>query len=157
MFAERIMIKNPVTALQSEQVGDVLRRMREAKLRMLPVLDDDGVVVGIFSTFSILGEIVPSYIVSGDLNSVSYAPDLGVLRRHYDALKDSELSDMIDKESLMIKPEESLLSVATALIGFRKHEYALVVDEQKHLLGIISAGDILEAMHGLLSGEVTDA
>jgi len=157
MFAERIMIKKTVTALQSEQVGDVLRRMREAKLRMLPVLDNDGVIVGIFSTFSILGEIVPSYIVSGDLDSVSYVPDMGVLRRHYDELKGRKLIDLIDREWLMVKPKESLLSVATSLLGFKKHEYALVVDEQKHLLGIISAGDILEAMHGLLSGEVTDA
>jgi len=157
MFAERIMIKNPVTARQGERMKDVLFRMREAKLRMLPVLDDDGVVVGIVSTFSMLGAIVPDYIVSGDLNQISYAPDMGVLRRHYDELQSKKLIEMIDKEPLMLNPEESLLSVAASLIGFRKHEYALVVDEQKHLLGIISAGDILDAMDGLLSGEVTDA
>jgi len=40
-----------------------------------------------------------------------------------------------------------LLSVAAAMISFSKHEYAMVVDDNKHLLGIVSAGDILDRLH----------
>ena len=82
MHADKIMVKNPKTALADEAVGTVLNRMREQKLRMLPVLSDGGRVVGVISTHSVMQHVVPEYIVSGDLGSVSYAPDIGLLLKH---------------------------------------------------------------------------
>ena len=157
MLAEQVMISDPCTAHIGESVGEVLVRMRAARLRMLPVIDQSEVVVGVVSTFSILEHIVPNYIVSGDLNQISYAPDMGILRRHYDAYAYKNISEVMDATPLLVNRDESLLSVAAAMISFGKHEYALVVDHQKKLLGIISAGDILDQLQLLKLDDGNDA
>ena len=157
MLAEQVMISDPHTAHIDELIEKVIVRMRNARLRMLPVTDHSGVVLGVISTFSILEHIVPNYLVSGDLNQISFAPDTGILRRQYDTYTDKQISEVMDPNPLLVSNDESLLSVAAAMISFGKHEYALVVDKQKKLLGIISAGDILDQLQTLKQDDRNDA
>jgi len=157
MLAENIMVTELTTAHVDDHVSDVLERMREAKLRMLPVLDEEGVVVGVISTFSIMEHLVPNYIVSGDLNQIPYAPDMGILRRHYFEVIEKDLLSVMETKPLLVNRDESLLSTAAALTAFGKHEYALVVDEGKHLIGVISAGDILDRLGSMVEGLENDA
>ncbi|MDQ6970367.1 MAG: CBS domain-containing protein [Mariprofundus sp.] len=146
MIAENIMVTNIVTARVDEAVDHALARMRDARLRMIPVVGDDAEIVGVISTFSVLEKVVPSYIVTGDLNHIPYAPDIGILRRHYDEISTLSIAAIMDKNPLTVQRDESLLSVAAAMVSYTKHEYAMVVDDQKRLLGIISAGDVLDRM-----------
>jgi len=148
MLASRIMVRNPVTTRPNARVGDALKIMREGCFRVLPVVDGDGKVLGMFSTFSIIEHIVPEYIVSGDLVSVAYAPDIGVLRSKYPAVMDMRVEEAMT-EPLLIAEDESLLSIAASLVNFGRHEYALVVDKDQHLLGIVSAGDMLDRLREL--------
>jgi len=146
MLVKSVMVTKAVTAHQDESVGVVLDRMRESGLRMIPVINDDRNVVGVISTYTVLEKVVPSYIVSGDLHQISSAPDMGILRRHYDQIAGIKASEIMDSKPLTVQQEESLLSVAAAMITFTKHEYAVVIDAQHHLLGIVSAGDILDRL-----------
>lgn len=156
MFAEKIMVTHVITAQEHELVGDVHTKMTHEKLRMLPVVDDQGVVKGLLSTFSIMENIIPDYLISGDLNQISYAPDLGILCKRYEEIIRSPISNLVDTSPLLVAKDESLLSVAAAIASHGKHEYALVVDEHKKLLGVISAGDILNRLKQKTS-EVNDA
>ncbi|MDQ6953911.1 MAG: CBS domain-containing protein [Mariprofundaceae bacterium] len=157
MLAENIMLTNFVAAHVDECVSDVVDRMRAEKLRMLPVLTDEGVVVGVISTFSLLEYIVPDYIASGDLNAIAYAPDMGVLRKHYHQAAKGKVSAIMDKNPLLVGHDESLLSTSAALVTFNKHEYALVVDDKHRLTGIISAGDILDRLRNMVESIENDA
>jgi len=145
MIAANIMVRNPVTACVGEPVGDVLQRMRSNKMRMLPVIDQDAHIQGVISTFSVMEHIVPDYIVSGDLENVPYVPELGILDRQYQQIAEKTVADVMDHKPLVVSPNESLLSVAAAMINFGKHEYALVAETGK-LLGVISAGDVLDCL-----------
>jgi len=156
MFAERIMVTDVITAQEHELVGDVHAKMTREKLRMLPVLDKQGLVKGLLSTFSIMENIIPDYLISGDLNQISYAPDLGILCKRYEEVIKSPICNMVDTSPLLVAKDESLLSVAAAIASHGKHEYALVVDDNKKLLGVISAGDILNRLKQKTS-EVNDA
>ncbi|MDX8410585.1 MAG: CBS domain-containing protein [Mariprofundaceae bacterium] len=156
MLAKRMMVKEPATARPDACVGEALKIMRQGRFRMLPVVDGDGRVLGVFSTFSIIEHIVPEYIVSGDLDSVSYAPDIGILRSKYPEVMAMRVEQAMTAP-LLIAENESLLSIAASLVNFGRHEYALVVDKTQHLLGIISAGDILDRLRQLgLDGKDTD-
>ena len=141
MIASNIMVRNPVTANVSEPVGDVLHKMR-----MLPVIDEAGCVQGVLSTFAVMEHIVPDYIVSGDLESVPYVPELGLLSRAYLQVAGKTVGEVMDVKPLLVSPTEELLSVAAAMISYGKHEYALVADRDRHLLGVISAGDVLDCL-----------
>lgn len=96
MLAEQVMILDPHTAHIDELIEKVIVRMRSARLRMLPVTDHSRVVLGVISTFSILEHIIPNYLVSGDLNQISFAPDAGILRRQYNTCTDKQVSEVMD-------------------------------------------------------------
>jgi len=153
MHAHKIMITHPKSAHIDEKVGDVLVRMRSQHSRMLPVLSDGDCVEGVVSTYSVMSHVVPDYIVSGDLDSVPYAPDLGLLRKHYEELSVKTVREVMEKP-LTVHADDSLLSVSAALCSFGKHEYALVVDDNNCLLGVISAGDILDRLRKHVLGEI---
>jgi CBS domain-containing protein len=146
MQAQQIMTRNFVAATETETVGMALEKMKERRLHMLPVLKEDGTVLGVVTMFSILARVVPNYILTGDLESVPYAPDIGLMRRRYDQLVGEPITAATDTEPLLVKPDESLLSVAAALLPQGRHEHALVTDARKALLGVISAGDILAGL-----------
>lgn len=156
MLAENIMVTNLMTVHQDELVSDVFAKMRAAKLRMLPVLDDEHNIVGVISTFCILEHVVPEYLVSGHLSQISYAPDSGLLRNHYDEISNQPISTVMQKKPLIVHNTESVLSVAAALSSYGRHEYAMVIDKDNHFLGVISAGDILTNLTEVTS-EVNDA
>ena len=157
MLAKNVMVTELTTAHVDERVCDVLARMRAAKLRMLPVLMDGGMVAGVVSTFSIMEHLIPGYIVCGDLESIPYAPDMGILSQHYREVADKDLPAVMETEPLLVREDESLISVAASLTAFGKHEYALVVDGDKRLIGIISAGDILDRLSDMVEGEANNA
>ncbi|MDQ7003466.1 MAG: CBS domain-containing protein [Ghiorsea sp.] len=156
MRAENFMVTNIVTAHEDELVGDVHDKMNREKLRMLPVVDSSGVVKGLLSTFSIMKTIIPDYLISGDLEQISYAPDLGILCRKYEEILNFPIRGMVDTSPLFVHQEDSLLSVSAAIASHGKHEYALVVDNNKKLLGVISAGDILNRLK-VKANELNDA
>ncbi len=146
MLAENIMTTDLIVAKEDERVSTVFERMRKAKLRMLPVLDSNDRIAGVLSTFCVLQSIVPGYLISGDLSDISYAPDLGLLLRHYEEIDTQSISNVMNTTPLVVAHNESLLSVAASVCAYGRHEYAMVVDDEKRLLGVISAGDILDAL-----------
>ncbi len=156
MLAEKIMVTNLVTATQDELISDVITRMHKAKLRMLPVLDNNKHIVGVVSTFCVLSHIVPDYLISGDLTEISFAPDMGILRREYIKNSNQKVSEIMNDKPLTVGHTDSIISVAAHLSSHGRHEYALVVDENNCLMGVISAGDILDTLEEHAS-EVSDA
>jgi len=57
VFAKLIMVRPVVTRLDM-RVSEALETMRKGKFRMLPVVDREGRVCGIFSTFSVRRSIL---------------------------------------------------------------------------------------------------
>ncbi|OIO68471.1 MAG: hypothetical protein AUJ58_08565 [Zetaproteobacteria bacterium CG1_02_55_237] len=148
MLVSSIMQK-PVVIQADANVKYALDKMRESGRRMLPVVDADGRVVGLFSTLSVIGHLVPDYIVSGDLDDIPYAPDFGLLRKHFDAVKDLPVSQLMVEPPFFIKPEESLLSAAAALVTHAMFDCVLVNDSDHRLVGIITSSDVLEQLRSM--------
>lgn len=145
MRARDIMKSEVVSARSSERLTDLMQRIRETHVRMLPVVNNEGVVAGAVSTFSIMEHMLPSYVTSGDLGNLSFAPDMDLLRKRYKACHASLVSDLMN-DALLVEAEDSVLAVAAALIDYGQHECAIVVNNQRQLLGLISAEDVLNSL-----------
>jgi len=141
-------MQKPVVIHADAHVKYALDKMRDTGHRFLPVVDAEGRAVGLFSSLSILGHLVPDYIVSGDLDDIPYAPDFGLLRRHYDAVKHVPVSQLMVEKPFVIKPEESLLSAAAALVTHPVSDVVLVADSNGKLVGIITSSDVLGKLRG---------
>jgi len=146
MHAKNIMTTGVVTCHPEQTVADIADVLNKKTFRMIPVIDSEHKILGAVNTLSVLASLVPSYIVTGDLKSIPYAPDIGLLRKHYKKLLQRKVSEVMDEKPTVVHADESLLSVTAALITYDRFEYALVVDADERLVGIISSSDILRRL-----------
>jgi len=140
-----------------QTVLEVLNILREKSFRVLPVIDKDHKILGAVNMLSVLSRLVPEYIINGDLKSISYAPDMGVLHKHYAEMIDHKVSDIMDRNPTIVHENESLLSITAALITYDRFDYALIADDENVLLGIIAASDILRCLSKCDSEGLVDA
>jgi len=146
MHARDIMTTDVVVCHPEQTVADIAAVLNEKSFRMIPVVDAERKILGAVNSLSVLASLVPSYIVTGDLKSIPYAPDIGLLRKHYENLLQSKVRDVMDDNPTIVSEDESLLSVTAALITYDRFEYALVADDDERLVGIISSSDILRRL-----------
>jgi len=157
MFAKLIMSEPVVTCRPEQSISEVLDILSDSHHRMLPVIDGDNKILGVVRAICLVEKIVPTYIGSGDLTSVAYAPDLGLLKKNYLAIVDKTVGDVMLEKPVIVRPDESLLSVSASLLAQQRFEYALVADEEMHLLGVISSNDVLRKLQEFKSDEQFDA
>jgi len=141
--ASRVMTKDVVVCHPDQTVLEVMGILRDKSFHVLPVVDGDNKILGAVNMLGMLSKLVPEYIVNGDLKSISYAPDMGVLRKHYQDIIDHKVVDIMDRKPTIVDENESLLSVTAALITFDRFEYALVANKANILQGIIAASDVV--------------
>ena len=115
--AENGMIYDPVTIKRGKTVGDALAMMAEYHIGGIPVVDDDGKLVGI--------------VTNRDLR----------FQRNYNTLID----DVMTSENLIVTHQQTDLDSASQILLQYKIEKLPVVDEEYHLIGLITYKDITKA------------
>ncbi|MDQ6981636.1 MAG: CBS domain-containing protein [Mariprofundus sp.] len=146
MHAKNIMTTDVVVCHPEQTVADIAAVLNDKSFRLIPVVDAEHKIMGAVNTLSVLASLVPSYIVTGDLKSIPYAPDIGLLRKHYKKLLQRKVSEVMETKPTIVHADESLLSVTATLITYDRFEYALVADADERLAGIISSSDILKRL-----------
>jgi len=146
MHARNIMTTDVVVCHPEQTVAEIAATLNEQSFRMLPVVDADHRILGAVHTLSVLSSLVPGYIVEGYLKSIPYAPDIGLLRKHYKELMQRQVTDVMDSNPTIVHADESVLSVTAALITYDRFEYAMVADDDERLVGVISSSDILRRL-----------
>ncbi|MBW3660605.1 MAG: CBS domain-containing protein [Gemmatimonadetes bacterium] len=68
------MTEHPVTVRQDDEAADVVRRMRESRIRRVPVVDDAGALVGIVAQADLATRLEDDALLAGYLREVSAAP-----------------------------------------------------------------------------------
>ncbi|MGL4733271.1 MAG: IMP dehydrogenase [Fusobacteriaceae bacterium] len=108
------MIKNPVTLKKDSRLGDAEDIMRRYKISGLPVVEENGKLIGI--------------ITNRDLK---YRKNL-----------DESVSDIMTKEKLVTAPVGTTLEEAKDILLFNRIEKLPIVDEEGYLKGLITIKDI---------------
>lgn len=121
-------------------VGATVRLLENSGLSALPVVDDEGRVVGIISEQDIIRAILPEYV--GMLPSSSFLPGLNQLARRFEEIKDLPVDRFMSKEVVTCHPDDADLHAADVLLrrGWRQIP---VVDEKGRLVGAVRRIDIL--------------
>ena len=115
--AENGMISNPVTIRQGATVADALSLMAEYKIGGIPVVDDDGYLMGI--------------VTNRDLR---FQRDLSKL-----------IDEVMTKENLVTTSRTTNLEEAAEILQQYKIEKLPVVDENYKLIGLLTSKDITQA------------
>ncbi len=115
--AENGMISNPVTILKGATVGDALNLMAEFKIGGIPVVDQDGVLVGI--------------VTNRDLR--------------FQRNLTTEVDEIMTKNNLITTSRTTDLEAAADILQQYKIEKLPVVDSDNKLIGLLTYKDITKA------------
>ena len=114
-----VMTKNPVTARVGETVMDAVIRMDRLGIGALPVVDEKGNLVGIFTERDLLRRVVAKGL---DPSRV-------------------RIEEVMTPNPVTVRPEDSV-EEARRLMARIKARHLPVVDERGRLVGIVSIKDI---------------
>ena len=115
--AENAMISDPVTTHKDATVGDALKIMAEYKIGGIPVVDQEGLLVGI--------------VTNRDLR---FQKDMN-----------TKIDDVMTKEGIITTSRTTDLEAASEILQQHKIEKLPVVDQDNRLVGLLTYKDITKA------------
>ncbi|MDY7021415.1 MAG: CBS domain-containing protein [Cyanobacteriota bacterium] len=143
-----IMTSNPIVARPNMPLKEAIKILADYKITGLPVVNDEGKLVGILSETDILwqesGVTPPAYITFLDSvivlkNPARYDKEL------HKALGETVEEVMTKSPIITITPDQSLSEAARLLHEKRIHQLP-VLDESEKVIGMVSCGDIIRTM-----------
>lgn len=124
-----LMTSDVWTTRPEALVLDVAQSLRDNKFGCIPVVDDQDRVVGI----------------------VTEADFVSLVVRVLPHFKNRRVQDVMSRDLLTLGQRQSL-SLAGELMSMRHVRHIPVVDDDEHLVGLVTHRDLLSAQHSALSG-----
>ena len=153
MFLARdIMTVSTISVSKNNNVKMALDLLAEHNISGLPVVDDEGKVVGIISGSDILRyshqkKVVPKASSSFWVSPYTESDDIAVIRSGFEVLHRTVIEQVMTKKVFSVKEDAAISDVAKLMIS-KTINRVPVVDDVGKLLGIISRADLVKFMAG---------
>ena len=125
-----VMVSPVVTTTEDAAIADALRVMAARGIKRVPVVDRSGRVVGIVSRVDVLRALAQPL--------ASEAPERVLVPGHHTRVKDIMVAEVPTVQSA------TPLNTVVDLLVNAAQRRIVVVDAQRHVLGIITDGDLLK-------------
>lgn len=148
MKVKDIMRAPVITIGDTATLREAVALLSSARVGGLPVLNDNGELVGIVTEYDIIKAIMPTYedVISAEVGLLS--PDVMEDRAYQ--VRDMPIISVMTKNPIAVEESDSILKAASAMI-MRRFRWLPVVKDRKPI-GIVSRIDILQA---LMRGKAT--
>lgn len=134
-----IMVHDVVTLRLEQTLHDGHELMRDHQIRHVPVLDDQGLLVGLLNQKAVLRE------------ALRIADEYGTHRlSHY--LKQVPLADVINRDFPQLSADTPLVEAGELLLA--RKQGALPILDNGHLVGIVSSVDFVRLAVSLLEPSI---
>ncbi|NJR51418.1 MAG: CBS domain-containing protein [Leptolyngbyaceae cyanobacterium CSU_1_3] len=143
-----VMTRDPVTARSETPLKEVIQTLAERRISGLPVVDDDGKLVGIISETDLMwqesGVTPPAYIMI--LDSVIYLENPTRYEKDLHKALGQTVGEVMNHDPVVTIALDKPLSEAAKLMHDRKVHRLPVLDRGGQVVGILTRGDIIRAM-----------
>lgn len=138
--AEDVMTRDFPSVRPTATVGEALDAFtREMKVQ-LPVVDDDGKLLGILDAAAVIAKYIPEYIMMMDnLNFLTSFEPFDNLFKHE---RKSLVEEFTRKPKCVVSLDAPLIQF-TVTLAAEKARNVLVIDDQKRLMGVITIQEII--------------
>lgn len=140
MLVRDIMQANVRTTTSETSVRDVAIQMCFNKISGMPVIDDQGHILGIISEKDVLHAMYPSV----DSFMQEARVDFEALEAEYEDVVSQRVDDLMTRKVHTVAPDQPVLKAAS--IMFLNRIRRIPVAEDGRLVGIISMGDVHKAI-----------
>ena len=142
-----LMTPDPVTVKPLDLVETVLKYLEENHVSGLPVVNDQGNVIGVISEADLLFKErpiqLPLYL--NFLGTTVYLEPPGQFQKQLKKSLGILVQDVMTPHPITVTPDTPITKAAGLMIGKRVNRLP-VVDDQKQLVGIITREDLLTAL-----------
>ena len=142
-----IMTTDPITVSPKTSLQEAIQILAEQKISGLPVVDDDGQLVGIISetdlTWQATGVEAPPYVMF--LDSVIYLQNPAKHNQEVHKALGQNVGDAMSERPTTIKGDR-LVREAARIMHEKKVRRLPVVNDRSQLIGIITQGDVIRMM-----------
>jgi CBS domain-containing protein len=154
MQVKEIMTKDVVAARPDTPVATVARLFCEKALSGMPVVDDEGTVIGIITEVDLIARHsrphFPAYFQF--LDSIIY---LESTKRYHESMRHilaTTAGELMTSPAQTVDPEMDVQDLATFMVENRVNPVP-VVDAEERLLGIVSHTDLLHMIEQVVTAE----
>jgi CBS domain-containing protein len=140
MRVRDLMTTNVLTVRSSTQLKDAAALLAEHRISGLPVVDDEGHVLGVLSEGDILYKETGAKDKPGLFDRLLSAPPIGLDLK----LAARTVGEAMSAPALTIGPRRPVTEAATAMIDEGVNRLP-VVDDEERLIGIITRADLVRA------------
>jgi len=139
----RELMRRDLTSVEPDTlIHEAIYLMEQAGLSTLPVVDEEGKLVGVITEHDLIHAALPEYFEM--LHSISFLPNLNQVQKRLREMAFKPVSDYM-KEALSVRLDDEDLHIADLLIRKRLKQIP-VVDEEGKLVGVIRRIDILSRL-----------
>lgn len=137
----RDFLRRDLTSVDRDTpLSRVIRLLELSGHASLPVVDEEGRVVGVISERDIIRALLPGYMDL--LRSTSFLPSLNQMARRLREIAHLPVEQFMTKEVVACKPEDTDIHVADLMLR-RGLKQIPVVDAQGRLIGVVRRIDLL--------------
>ncbi len=143
MRIKDIMNKEVMSLSADMSAREALEILEKKQISGLPVIDNEGKLLGMFTEKNILAHILPSYVET--VGKFVYDQDPKATKKKLSQLKDFKVSHLMRKDVVTTDPDASLSEVARRML-VEKARRVPVVDKSGKVVGIVARCDVLRAI-----------
>ena len=128
-----VMTNDVVTAGPSMSVGDLADMLVRRRLRAVPVIDEEGIILGMVTDHQVMLHLLPML-----------DEDRSVSRAVGPSMKVGEVRDIMERTVLCVNEAEPLADVIRLMLDKELERLPVVRDGQ--LVGFVTRGDIIRRL-----------
>ena len=145
--AKDIMSTDLITVNQDTDIKTLSKIFIDKKINSVPVVDDEGKLMGIVSETDIVYQDASLHIptVFTIFDSIFYLQSSKHFKDDLKKITGSKVKDIVTDKVVSVKEDDSIYDIAT-IITEKKFYSIPVVDDNNKLQGIVSRFDIIKSM-----------
>jgi CBS-domain-containing membrane protein len=148
MTCASIMRPDPITVRDSTCVGETVRLLCDNRFRSVPVVNDQGDMIGQFGVHRVLQLAIPGVAtvdIHGTDREFPFVNDsMDDLRRRIGDEWTQPVGRFVENNHVPLKPDDPMTRVVTRLYGTQDN--IPVIDHDGKLVGIVSYWDVLDRL-----------
>ncbi len=143
MKARDLMRRDLTSVDLDTTVAHVIYLLHQSGLSSLPVVDEEGRVVGVISERDLIRAVLPGYVDM--LQSAAFLPSLDQLSRRLRGIGERRVAEFMVGDVVFARPDDTDLYLADLLIR-KGLKQIPVLDEEKRLVGVVRRIDLLHRL-----------
>lgn len=142
-----VMTSNPIVVHPQTPIKEAIQLLAERRISGLPVVDGEGKLVGVITESDLMWQetgVDPlPYIIL--LDSVIYLQNPARYEKEIHKALGQTVEEVMSEKPITVEPDRALKEAAR-LMHEKEIRRLPVVDEQGQVIGILTRGDIVQAM-----------